>query len=125
MLQRNPQPFGDFMKNAFLTMFTLMALTSISQAATKSCSLDVTYKNGKPKTIEIEVVRETRTETLYKKLSGSFQIEILVKKMGEGTMTVIDVFDMKAVEKISTVSDILTIEKDAYKARISCVDELF
>ena len=109
---------------------SLIMLSSVfignATASESECTLNITYKNSKEKNIKIDLERATDSEKLYKKLSGSLLIEILVKTDSHGEKkTIISVLEMQTGVKIGTTSDTLLIERDAYKANILCVDEIF
>ena len=103
-------------------------LTSIiaGNAFGSECFLYITYKNSKEKTIKIDLEKETATEQLFKKLSGSLLIEILVKSDSRREkITIIDVLEMQTGVRMTTASNTLSVGRDAYKANIMCVDEIF
>jgi hypothetical protein len=112
------------MKKLVLVAAAFLSFASVTMASEKECFLDITYKNGKPKHIEIDVVKENRSEVLLKKISGSLSIEILLHSTAGETKTYINVVDTKEGFNVTTPSDSLALSNAVYKARVSCADQL-
>lgn len=113
------------MKTFTLTVLASLIMSSASMAAEKTCSLQLAPKVGKTKFIEIDVVKETTSEVLYKKTAGNFSVEILVKDLAGESNTYISLVDTQTKEKIGTVSDTLTLERPNQKVVILCSDAIF
>ena len=108
------------MKKIIVAICLLSSIGVSAFASTTECILNIAYKGQKPKTIPIELEQETANEELFKQISGSLFIEILAKKQSDEPSFYISVFESQAGVKVATSSDVLLLERDEYKARISC-----
>lgn len=114
-----------------LAMIGLLTALSIGASAaskedalmpSKECSLNITYKGHKQKSISIELESKMGDEELYTKFSGSLSINILVKKEAQGSSTTMSVWETQTNLKIGTASNTLTVGSDDYTAVVFCLD---
>jgi hypothetical protein len=89
----------------------------------QECVLDITYTGMPPKHILLDLDASTKDEESFGMISGSLFIKVLTKKMGPGIGYYMTVTESKTGVTITANSNPLIIQRNVYKASISCYDK--